>query len=110
MSKEEKKIEQLLGFDEETLPNKDFMVTILLNIDSEHKIFKKDYIKKMHKKEKNQKLFFPKDFFDSVPDLDPSKKKSWFSLLPKKEKETYDIELLEGKMKTLAEKLKLMKA
>ena len=62
----------ILGFDEHSFPDKDFMVLLLFNLDAKHKIFSKSYLEKKEKESKLIKLGFPAEFFDDLPQLSPN--------------------------------------
>lgn len=83
-----KEIEQnkeldLLGFNEVTLPDQNFMVLLLFNINDKHKIFSKSYESKRDEERKTIKLGFPTEFFDDLPVLSGSKLWKKFTLVPK---------------------------
>lgn len=53
------KIDSAFGFDMTNLPNTNFLVTVLYNLNSSHKIFNKGYVPKKKRKLDKMKMVFP---------------------------------------------------
>ena len=72
---DQKKDDWALGINLDHLPNKDYMIDLLFNINPGHKVFDKNYQWKTKRKIDAYKIMMPKQFLQDLPNLDPTFKK-----------------------------------